>query len=108
MHLLSDHALEKRIVSRSVKFFALQAIAITFEDMVIYIAKRLSLFQEMKLASGKAEVKAVARAIGYCWVVLWLCFSLPMWQDGLSGIGFNNTDRGPVAQFVWDTWEQWV
>ena len=111
MHLLSDHALEKRIVSRSVKFFVLQAIAITFEDTVIYVAKRLSLFQTIKPASGEADgfwAKAVARLIGYCWVVLWLCFSLPIWQDGLSVIGFNNTDRGPVAQFVWDTWERWA
>ena len=31
--------LEKRMVYRSFNFFFLQAIAITFEDLVIYIAK---------------------------------------------------------------------
>ena len=111
VHLLSDYALEKRIVSRSIKFFVLQAMAITFEDLVIYITKRLSLFQESKPASGKANgfwVKAVARVIGYCWVVLWLCFSLPIWLDELCVIGLYDTDRGPVAQFVWDAWERWV
>ena len=110
VHLLSDYALEKRIVSRSVKFFVLQAVAITFEDLVIYMAKRISLFQEIKFASRKADgfwVKAVARVIGYCWVVLWLCISLPIWLDELCVMGLYDADRGPVAQFVLDAWEQW-
>ena len=41
LHFSGDFVYEKRIVSRSFKFFLLQAVAITFEDLVIYITKRL-------------------------------------------------------------------
>ena len=111
MHLAGDHAFQGRVTDRAIKFFLLQAVAITFEDLVIYIVKHLPLVGGTKPTSGEDDgfwVKAVARVIGYCWVVLWLCFSLPIWVDGLSVTGLSNTDRGRFAQLVWNAWERWV
>ena len=93
---------EKRIVYRAIKFFSFQAVAITFEDLVIYIAKRLLLVLGVKLKPGKADESWVVRVVGYCWVILWLCFALPIVRDETS-----TTSRGRIAQFLLDTWKHW-
>ena len=106
-----DYTFQRRVTEGTMKFFLIQAVAITFEDLVIRIAKRLPLFRGTKPTSGKDNgfrVRAVVRVIGYCWVVLWLCFSLPIWLDELCAMGLYDTDGGPVAQFVWDAWGRWV
>ena len=69
------------MVYHSFKFFLLQAVAIAFEDLVIYIAKGL-------LRHGGIEFKpekfhgswggAVSRVIGNRWVTLWFCLTLPV------------------------------
>ena len=99
------------MVYRSFKFFLLQAVAITFEDFVIYVAKSLLRRRGVELKVGKADEswpEAVARVIGYCWVVLWFCLTLPLWVDELDAAGFNNLDRGPITQFLLDRWKQWA
>jgi len=99
------------MVYRSFKFFLLQAVAITFEDFIIYIAKGLLRRGGIELKLGKGDeswLEAVVRVIGYCWVVLWFCLSLPIWVDELDAAGFNNLDRGPITQFFMDRWKQWA
>jgi len=101
--------LEKRIVYRSLKFLLLQAIAITFEDLVIYTAKRLLHRGGMEFKPGRVDeswAEAVVRVIGYCWVTLWFCATLPVWVDESSAIGFASTDRGVITQSLLDTWKQ--
>jgi hypothetical protein len=56
---------------QSIKFFLLQAIAITCEDAVVGIAKRL----------GYTTVTPLSRFIGYCWVFVWFAFSVPLWLE---------------------------
>lgn len=112
IHLAGDFIAEKRVVYRAIYFFLLQAVVITVEDFVIYLAKGLlrQVQEETQLKLGKEGrfwLEAAVKIIGYCWVTLWFCLTLPMWQDGVSAIGVNVTDRRPAAQFVMDVWKQW-
>lgn len=107
-HFAGDFMFERRLVSRSFKFFLLQAVAITFEDFVIYLGKRLLLRGGIEFKSGDVGLswmEVFARGVGFCWVLLWFCFSFPMWVSESSVAGLNNVDRGPLAQFVMDRWE---
>ena len=109
LHTTGDFMIDKRIVYRSIKFFLLQAVAITFEDFVIYLAKRLFCRGDTELKLEKADepwVGAVARVIGYCWVTLWVCSTLPGWLDGLNAAGWGSSERGPISQFLLDKWKQ--
>jgi len=111
LHSSGDFVFEKRVVSRSFKFFFLQAIAITFEDLVIYITKSFLRRSGTGRKQGKADESrtgVVVRVIGYCWVTLWLCFTLPIWQDELSALGFSSTDRKPISKFLSNKWNQWI
>jgi len=100
---------EKRMVCRSFKFFFLQAVIITFEDFVIYIAKRWFCRRGIELKLGAADdswVGAVFRVIGYCWVTLWATFTFPVFLDGLSAVGWSSADRGPITQFLLNEWKR--
>ena len=107
LHFSGDFMLEKRMVYRSFKFFLLQAVGITFEDFVIYTAKRFLRRSGTELQLGRVDeswVGTVVRVVGYCWVTLWFCLTLPVWVDESNAIGFGSTDRGPITQFLLDTW----
>jgi len=109
IHTSADFMLEKQLVSRSFKFFLLQAVAITFEDFIIYIAKRLLCRGGSKLEPGRVNeswVETAVRVIGYCWVTLWFCWTLPIWLDEPNSIGFGSSDRGIITQFLLDMWKQ--
>ena len=111
IHFAGDFMHERRLVYHSFKFFILQAVAITFEDLVIYTAKRLRQWGGIGLKPGKADEswgESAVKVIGYCWVGLWFCLALPVWVDGTSVAGIYDTDSGPIAQFVWDTWKKWA
>ena len=99
---------ERRLVSRSFKFFLLQAVAITFDDFVIYLGKRFLPHGGIEFKSGDVGlswVEVFARGVGFCWVLLWFCFTVPIWMCEATVAGFGNVDRGPIAQFVMDRWE---
>ena len=84
IHFSGDFMLEKRFTYRSFKFFLLQVIIITFEDLVIYIAKGLLRQRGIEFKPGKAWEcwrEAVVRVIGYYWVTPWFCLALPVWID---------------------------
>ena len=111
IHFSGDFMFEKRLVYRSFKFFLLQAVAITVEDFVIYSTKRLLHWRGIELKLGKADeswAEAVLRVIGYCWVTLWFCFTVPMILDELNTFGVSSADRGTMTQFLLDTWKQWA
>ena len=110
-HFSGDFTFRKRTVYYSFKFFLLQAVAITFEDFVIYIAKRLLRRKGIEFKLGKADeswAEAAVRVIGYCWVILWFCLTLPVWLDEPNTVGLSSTDRGHITQFLLDTWKQWA
>ena len=101
--------LEKRMVYYSFKFFLLQAVAITFEDLVVYVMKRLLCRGGIELKPGRADesrIEMVVRIFGYFWVIMWFCLTLPIWLDEPNAIGFGKGDRGAITQFLLDTWER--
>ena len=111
LHFSGDFMIDKRIVYRSFKFFLLQAVAITFEDFVIYIVKLLLRQGGIELKPGKGDeswAEAGVRIFGYCWVTLWFCLTLPISQDELSAVGFTSTDREPINRFLLEMWKRWA
>ena len=109
IHSSGDFMVEKRMMSCTFKFFLLQAVAITFEDLFIYIAKRLLRRGGIELKPGRVDeswVEVGVKVIGYCWVILWFCLTLPVGLDDLSSIGFGRINRGRITQFLLDTWKQ--
>ncbi|KAF9780801.1 membrane bound O-acyl transferase family-domain-containing protein [Thelephora terrestris] len=105
IHLSGDFMCARRMIYDPCKFFLLQPIAITFEDFVIYLAKRSPLLGGIGLGN---RTGAVVRVAGYCWVMLWLCLALPVLTGEQSTIGFNDFDRGPIARFLFDKWKQYA
>ena len=113
IHASADYMIEKRlVVYRSFKFFLLQAVAITFEDFVIYFAKGLLRRGGIEIKPGKADESragVVVRVIGYCWVTLWFCLTLPARVDGLGVAGVYSFHRGgPISRFVLGRWKRWA
>ena len=108
-HFAGDFMFEKRLVYYSFKFFLLQPVAITLENLVIHTAKRLLSRRGIGLKPGGFDGSregAVVRVIGYCWVTLWFTLTVPIWLDELSAVGFSSIDRGPITQFLLDTWKR--
>lgn len=56
----------------SLRFFLSQALAITFEDAVLALARR---------AGFSDWPTRMARIVGYVWVFVWFSVSLPLFQD---------------------------
>ena len=111
IHFAGDFMLEKRPAYHSFKFFLLQAVAITLEDFVVHVAKRVLHRRGIELAQGRLGeewAEAVARVAGYCWVTLWFCLTLPVWLDEPNTLGFSRGDRGPITQFLLDRWKRWT
>ena len=111
LHSSADFMLAKRMAYYSFKFFLLQAVAITFEDLVIHIAKRLLRRGGIELDPGKANeslIGAAVRVIGYSWVILWLCLTLPVLLDESNSLGFCSTDRKPITRFLLNRWNRWA
>ena len=111
VHFAGEFMCEKRFVSRSFIFYSIQAVAITFEDFVIYVAKRLLLWRGTKLNPGGPDeswAEVAVRVIGYCWVTLWFCFTMPGYLDEASRWGYYHTDRRPIARFLADAWGRWA
>ena len=109
LYLVGESVSERRMVYRSPRFFPLQAIRIIFD--FTYITKRLLLMGGIKFNPGQAGepwAEAVVIVMGYCWVILWFCLTLPMHIDGTSVAGFYTTDRGAVPQLLLDTWKRLV
>ncbi|KAJ7757460.1 membrane bound O-acyl transferase family-domain-containing protein [Mycena metata] len=67
-------------------FFLLQAVAITLEDFLIFLAKRAG------FRAGSA-----ARLVGYVWTCAWLAWSLPIWQMPLVRGGLYDKEAMPVS-----------
>lgn len=61
----------------SIQFLTLQAVAITFEDAVIALAKQF----------GYTKNKPLTRLVGFLWVFAWFVFSLPYWVEPLLRTG---------------------
>lgn len=111
IHFAGDVVSQKRMVYHSLRFFFLQAVAITFEDFVIYTWNRLLLQAGIKMNPGRTDeswAEMAARILGYGWVTLWFCLTLPVWRDNTTAINFDGADRLPISQLVLGAWKQRV
>ena len=109
-HSSGDFMLEKRVVYRSFKFFLLQAVAITFEDLIVCAVEHLLRRGGIELKFGRVDESwtgTIVRVVGYCWVILWFCATLPAWIDESSAVGFSSTDGGAITQFLSDMWKRY-
>jgi Membrane bound O-acyl transferase family len=61
----------------ALRFFASQAVAIHFEDVVIALAAR----------AGLKHPNAFLRRVGYVWVYCWFVYSLAPWVDSQVSSG---------------------
>ena len=79
------------------KFFLSQAVAITVEDGVIALGRRV----------GLTGASPIWRILGYAWVWTWFAICFPTWQDPLlSGAGMM-TD-GMNKSFLQAAWKKWT
>ncbi|KAJ7506654.1 membrane bound O-acyl transferase family-domain-containing protein [Mycena galericulata] len=76
MHYLPDYMALRHWGGGALRFFLLQAVAITLEECVQALARRLGISPSLRW-----------KAVGYLWVWSWFAFCLPIWQDPLLHAG---------------------
>ncbi|KAF9483112.1 hypothetical protein BDN70DRAFT_874161 [Pholiota conissans] len=91
-HYGAEYTLLQNWSGKAMWFFPLQAAAITFEDAVIGIAKRLG-FRE----------NFFFRFVGYVWVFVWFAYCLPPWLDPTFHAG--TTDMGVNVSLIMGIWK---
>jgi hypothetical protein len=88
IHTAGDYVLHQNFSQgKSIQFFILQAVCITFEDAVIAIASRL----------GYKECKAF-KLIGFIWVFAWFTFCIPICLDPVAHAGMM--DKGDHVNHI--------
>ncbi|KZT63295.1 hypothetical protein DAEQUDRAFT_641339, partial [Daedalea quercina L-15889] len=87
LHCGGDLMVNPSFFGSSFPFFFSQALAITFEDIVIELVRR----------SGIKCPRPLAHVIGYAWAVLWLCISAPWLINWTLKAGIIDTNRIPVS-----------
>ncbi len=92
IHYGGDYMLLQNWSGTSMQFFILQAVAITFEDMVIAVAARF----------GHTQQNTVFKVIGYMWVFAWFTYSLPMWLEPIVHAG--TMDDGVNVSLILGLW----
>jgi hypothetical protein len=110
IHVSGDFMAKGEITYCSLKFFPLQAVAITFECFVIYVARHLLLRAGIAVKPEAADgywVGIFLKILGYCWVILWFCFAVPILQDGNPSIQFGEVEEGYIARFLSNKWKYW-
>ncbi|KAF8160003.1 membrane bound O-acyl transferase family-domain-containing protein [Crassisporium funariophilum] len=70
--------------NRNIAFYTVQALAITLEDMIIYVGKRFNI--------GRLPL------LPYMWVAIWMTWSSPIWLETLIEGGMG--DFGPPVSFM--------
>ncbi|TFK62057.1 hypothetical protein BDN72DRAFT_827867 [Pluteus cervinus] len=78
IHSVGDRMVGLEYTGCSAPFFMSQAIAITFEDMVIAVVRR----------RGVKIPPTVAHLVGYIWVFVWFSVSLPWFLDWFLRISY--------------------
>lgn len=75
LHLAGEYrALNNWKTGGAMRFFVLQALAITFEEMVIKLASR----------TGFNKTTRASKLIGYVWVLGWMIWTVPSWTGPLA------------------------
>ena len=85
IHQSSEYIIYQKWSGHALEFFLLQAVAITFEDIIISLAARAGLSSKPNL---------FYKLIGFVWIFAWFSYSLPLLLDsmihaGVMGSGWN-------------------
>ena len=72
IHHAGEYVINQRWTGHSLKFFLLQAVAITCEDVIIALAGR---------AGFSSKPNYFYKILGFVWVFAWFTYSLPIWLD---------------------------
>jgi len=98
-HAGGDYIILKHIPFVTVRFFLLQAVVITFEDVVIWLTKPIH-----------TKLGWISKVIGYIWVFSWYVWSGPSWIDEMSARGQHITNPGAIfgSPFVCDLRSRWT
>jgi len=75
IHFLGDYMYTHTLFGGAISYFMLHACAITLEDMVIVLGKRMGLKESLGW-----------RLVGYAWVAFIFTMLLPEWSDARSAI----------------------
>ncbi|KAJ6560180.1 membrane bound O-acyl transferase family-domain-containing protein [Mycena capillaripes] len=89
MHYLPDYMALRHWGGGALLFFLLQAVAITFEDCVQSVGRRLGI-----------KASWAWKAVGYLWVWSWFAYCLPIWQDPLLHEGVFEELRYSMIEFL--------
>jgi hypothetical protein len=89
MHYLPEYMALRHWGGRALIFFLLQAVAITVEEYVQGLGRRLGLAASWRW-----------KAVGYFWVWSWFAFCLPIWQDPLLHKGVFEEIRYSVIMWL--------
>ncbi|KAF8196582.1 membrane bound O-acyl transferase family-domain-containing protein [Pholiota molesta] len=99
LHYGADYVLFQNWSGTSLRFFSLQAVAITFEDAVVALARRLGY--------GYQERNPLFKIIGFIWVFIWFSYSLPIWLDPILHAG--TMDKGINVSLILGLWKgEWT
>ncbi|KAF9077118.1 membrane bound O-acyl transferase family-domain-containing protein [Rhodocollybia butyracea] len=96
IHYAADYVVLRNWQGGALKFFMAQAVAITVEDGVITLGRRV----------GFKGTGVAWRLLGYAWVWSWFALVFPMWQDPLNRAGL--IEDGANTSFLRITWEKWA
>lgn len=102
IHAGGDYIILKHFPLFPIRFFLLQAVAITLEDFVIWLTKPIH-----------ASLGRTSRFIGYVWVVSWLVWSGPLWLDEMAARGYYVNAPGaisgsPLVRDLTSRWATWL
>lgn len=94
--MAGDCVVVQQFVFFSPRFFLLQAVAITVEDLVLRSSVSL-----------RSKMGWTSKAVGFCWVLLWFSWSAPFWFDYMSKNGQYTEDVGVVSGKILELWKSW-
>ena len=87
IHACGDAMVGKKYFGSTFLFFPLQAVVITFEDIVIAV------FRD----SGYKHGGPLTRLVGYIWVFMWFYYSTPLFIDWSLKAGMNKGGSLPFS-----------
>lgn len=86
IHSIADVMVDWKYACRSMPFFLMQAVAITGEDAIIALARKLSI-----------PPSGASRMVGYIWVFLWGAYSFSMYRDLALEAGWGWASEWPIT-----------
>ena len=98
-HVPGDTMVDPKWTGCSFWFFPAQAIAITAEDYVISVGKRLGIRENLWTC-----------LLGYSWTIAWFSFSAPIFLDWAvkAGLGKDKLTEWSVVQMALDEIADWT